>query len=132
MARFQDAYEVLTPGQKVTVFDTNYNAYAVSKVKRVTKAFAELESGDRFQVDGCDQYPMSRGAWGGHRSCKAWKQEDSDYIRQERLRSKIILWCDRSENFKKLTLEQLDILANAINAIDPSYFKPRAEKAVTP
>ncbi len=130
MSRVNDKYEDLVAGQRVTLFNKDYNAYTITKVKRVTKTFAEMENGDRFQVNGSDQYPMERGHWGGHHSCRPWKQEDSDYIRQERLRQKVMTWCDTRTNFKSLSLEQLDILANAINAVDPTYFKPPAEKKV--
>lgn len=125
-----EPYVDLVAGQKVTVFNTKYEPYAVTTVKRVTKAFAELENGEKFQVNGCDQYPMERGRWGGHRSARPWKQEDSDVLRRERLRSKVILWCDDRAHFKNLSLEQLDTLARAINEVDPTYFKPKTEKKV--
>lgn len=77
-------------GDKVTVL-CDYEPSQITTVKRVMKAFIELESGGKYQVSGYGQYP--RPEYSGFRSTSyqvvPWTQEHTDKIRLYNLKYKM-------------------------------------------
>lgn len=135
MFSFKDR-QPMKAGDKVTVFySRDRDPKMVVTVVRVTKAFAQMSDGAKFQVNGSDEYPHSHQTYGGYHYCEPWLAEHDDTIRAARLRSKLSSWFgahDRDDKLASLTKAELETLARAVREVDPTYFKPRVEKTVTP
>jgi hypothetical protein len=90
-------------GDKVTVL-RNYEPAQITKVKRVMKAFIELENGTKYQPSGKGLYP--RPEYSGFHNTSwnvvPWTQAHSDTIRLHNLKYKM-------EDQFKAAMKNLDL-----------------------
>ena len=82
---------------------------SISRVKRKTKRFVELESGGKWQLDGWDTYPKSGGSWSTG-SIRPATEDDITTVRRQKMIRKL-----QKVDWKSVETEVLESCFGAVS-----------------